>query len=110
MRLSTILIAILTATVGRADMIDLDDPAAFCTQMAQAYDWSDNSDAVANCPCSFAGLKDQMTPEMFGITLNWQLDPATLRTNLPEDMTIANFYDTVAPVFGSVEQACGPMR
>ncbi|MDE9451560.1 hypothetical protein J3R80_13885 [Aliiroseovarius sp. Z3] len=110
MRLSTILIALLTATTSHAETIDLDDPTAFCARMAQVYDWSDDSEAVANCPCSFTGLKDQMTPEIFEITLNWQLDPATLRNGLPEGMTIANFYDTVAPVFGAVEQNCGPMR
>ncbi|MCK0140508.1 hypothetical protein [Aliiroseovarius sp. F47248L] len=110
MRISTILIAILIATTSHADTIDLDDPSAFCSQMAQVYDWTDDSEAVANCPCSFAGLKDQMTSELFEITIQWQLDPAILRNGLPDGMTIANFYDTVAPVFGAVEQSCGPMR
>lgn len=110
MRHMMILIALGAATAGQAQPIDPDDPDGFCARMAGVYDWADTSDAVANCPCTFAGLKDQMTPEIFAITVQWQTNPSTLSGNLPDGMSVENFYDTVRPIFGAVEADCGPMR
>lgn len=105
-----IAVVVLTACGGHASEFDLNDHATLCAQMAKTHDWSDSSNAVSNCPCSMAELQKTMTPELFEITMKWQLDPAKLSNILPADMSVAVFYDTVGPAFESVEAKCGTMR
>ncbi len=111
MRIKTALaIVVLTTCSGQASEFDLNDHASLCAQMAKTHNWADGSSALSNCPCSMAELQETMTPDLFEVTMRWQLDPTNLPTLLPTGMGVSEFYDTVGPAFGLVEAKCGPMR